>query len=374
MPKGYLATTPGEAENIFLKLGNKACVVKAQILTGGRGKSGGVKIAETSQGVRKVANDILGAEIITRQTGSTGIRVKEVLVEEAVSIARELYLAFIIDTRQSSPVLVASTEGGVEIEEIASTFPEKIIKEEVDPYFGIHGFQLRRIASTLGIPITLFKSFSNFVTGLFSIFVEKDCSLLEINPLALTTDDNLCALDVKIDIDDNSLYRQHDILETNKIDNGESLETKAFNCGLSYIKLDGNIGCMVNGAGLAMATMDIIKLFGMVPANFLDVGGDASVEKVKSAFEIILSDKRVKGALVNIFGGIVKCDVIAKGIVQAVNEVNIDVPLVVRLEGTNKHLAEEILKASELKIVSANSMKDAAEKIVNEVKKCEHIS
>ena len=374
MPRGYVAFTPEEAQNISLKLGGKKCVVKAQILAGGRGRGGGIKIAETPQHVRKSAGEMLGKKIITHQTDSNGICVKEVLVEEAVSISSELYLAFIIDTRQSSPVLVVSTEGGVEIEEVASKFPEKIIKEKVDTCFGIHGFQLRRIASILGIPVTLFKSFSDLVTGLFSIFIEKDCSLLEINPLVLTNSDNLCVLDVKIDIDDNSLYRQHDIFETNKIDNEKSLEAKAFNSGLSYINLDGNIGCMVNGAGLAMATMDIIKLFGMVPANFLDVGGDASVEKVKCAFEIILSDKKVKGILVNIFGGIMKCDVIAKGIVQAINEVDINVPLVVRLEGTNKDLAKEILKASELKIVSANSMKDGAEKIVNEVKKREHIS
>ena len=369
MPLGKVATTPDEAVDVFRELGRKPCVVKAQILTGGRGKSGGIKIAETEEEVKATASKILGSTIVTHQTGSTGIRVCKILIEKAVSITREFYLAFAIDHSSASPVMIASAEGGMEIEEIAVNAPGKIIKEKVDPLFGIHTFQLRRVAARLGLHQTLFHDFSNLTRDLFKIFIDKDCSLLEINPLALTNDDKLCALDVKIDVDDNALFRQTNIAENREFEEHEAIEAKAFKYGLSYINLDGNIGCMVNGAGLAMATMDIIKLHGMAPANFLDVGGDAHVEKVRQAFELILSDKKVKGVLVNIFGGIMKCDVIANGIVQAVNEVDIHVPLVVRLEGTNEKEAKRIIKDSGLDIISASTMQETAEKIVQAVNK-----
>ncbi|MGR3319894.1 MAG: ADP-forming succinate--CoA ligase subunit beta [Candidatus Anammoxibacter sp.] len=367
VPQGKVVTTPDEALNVFLELKRKPCVIKAQILTGGRGKSGGIKIAGTEEEVKTAASNILGSTIVTHQTGSTGIRVCKILIEEAISIAKEFYLAFAVDHSSESLVLIVSAEGGVEIEEIAIKTPEKIIKEKVDPRFGIHEFQLRRIATRLGLHKTLFHDFSNLTRNLFNIFVDKDCSLLEINPLALTKEGKLCALDVKIDVDDNALFRQNDIAKTKEFEEHESIEAKASKYGLSYINLDGSIGCMVNGAGLAMATMDIIKLHGMAPANFLDVGGDAHVEKVKQAFELILSDKKVKGVLVNIFGGIMKCDVIAKGIVQAVNDVDIHVPLVVRLEGTNENEAKRIIKDSGLDIISANTMQETAEKIIQAV-------
>lgn len=368
VPKGNVASTPDEAADVFYELENRPCVVKAQILAGGRGKSGGIKIARTIEEVKAAADEILGSTIVTRQTLSIGMRVSRVLVEEVVSIARELYLAFVVDRDLASPALIISTAGGMEIEEIAVKLPEKIIKERVDPLFGIHLFQLRRIARMIGLHNAIFEDFAGLLANLFNIFIEKDCSLLEINPLALTTDNNLCVLDVKIDIDDNALFRQGDVVKIKEFEEREVLEAKAFKYGLSYISLDGNIGCMVNGAGLAMATMDIIKLYGMAPANFLDVGGDAPVEKVKQAFELLLADKKVKGVLVNIFGGIMKCDVIAEGIVHAANEVNIKVPLVVRLEGTNESRAKRILKDSGLNIISANGMMEAAEKIVEAVK------
>lgn len=364
VPQGNVASTPDEAKNAFYELGSKPCVVKAQILAGGRGKSGGVKLATTQEETGVAAKEILGATIVTPQTGSKGISVKKVLVEETVSIDKEFYIAFIIDRSTANPVLIISTEGGMEIEEIAAESPQKIIKEKIDPFFGIHGFQTRHIARTFNLHGDGFKKLSNLLTNLFYVFCEYDCSMLEINPLALTTDGNLCVLDVKMEIDDNALYRQHYIASHKEFDDPDSLEARAFKYELSYINLDGNIGCMVNGAGLAMATMDIIKLHGGSPANFLDVGGDAPVEKVKHAFELILADKNVKGVLVNIFGGIMKCDVIAKGIVQAANEMDFKVPLVVRLEGTNVEIAKEIIKESGLNIISANGMEDAADKIV----------
>lgn len=368
VPNGYVVSSFDEAKKAFLSLEKKPCVIKAQILAGGRGKSGGVKIAHTEDEVKRSAKEIIGSTIITSQTGETGIEVKKVLIEEIVPIDKEFYMAFVMDRVSESPLLIVSTEGGVEIEEVAAKSPKKIHKERIDPLFGIHGFQSRRIAKALQLRGTLVKDITNLLNDLLRVFKEKDCSLLEINPLALTTDNKLCALDIKIDVDDNALYRQHDISILKEFDDPDSLEAKAFEYELSYINLDGNIGCMVNGAGLAMATMDIIKLHGGEPANFLDVGGDAPVEKVKLAFELVLADKKVKGILVNIFGGIMKCDVIAKGIVQAVHEGYITVPLVVRLEGTNVNIAKDILENSGLNIISADSMKDAAEKIVRLVK------
>ncbi len=364
VPKGIVASSVNEAINGFRDLGGKPCVVKAQILAGGRGKGGGVKLAETEETVRCVANEILGSTIVTHQTGPSGICVEKVLVEESVSIDKEFYLAIVVDRTASSPVLIVSSEGGVEIEETAVKLPEKIIKEIIDPAFGIHEFQSRQIAKALSLEGACLKKFSKFIASLFKIFYESDCLLLEINPLALTADGHLCALDVKIEIDDNALFRHDELVDANKCDDRDSLESKAFKSGLSYINLGGDIGCMVNGAGLAMATMDIIKLHGGVPANFLDVGGDASVEKVKYAFGLILADKRVKAVLVNIFGGIMKCDVIALGIVQAVKEIKSLLPLVVRLEGTNVEIAKDIIKNSGLDIIYANGMEDAADKVV----------
>lgn len=364
VPNGKVASTPDEAKNAFYELGSKPCVVKAQVLAGGRGKSGGVKLTKTEEETRAIAKEMLGSTIVTKQTGEKGISVKKVLVEETIDIDKEFYLAFVIDRSSASPTLIISTEGGMEIEEIAVKSPEKIIKEKIDPLFGIHGFQARHISQTLKLSGTSSKKLSQLLTNLFKLFYEQDCSMLEINPLALTTDGSLCALDIKIEIDDNALYRQNEIASHKEFEDPDSLEAKAFKYELSYINLDGYIGCMVNGAGLAMATMDIIKLHGGEPANFLDVGGDAPVEKVKHAFELILSDKNVKGVLVNIFGGIMKCDVIAQGIVQAANEINFKVPLVVRLEGTNVDIAKEIISKSGLNIITANGMEDAANKIV----------
>ena len=369
VPRGGIAGTPDEAVNAFHKIGSKPCVIKAQILTGGRGKSGGIKFAAKEQDVKDASNQLLGSTITTHQSDGAGIEVNKVLVEEAVNIAREIYLAIILDRYSESPMLIISTEGGMEIEEISAEFPEKIIKERIEPLFGIHKFQIRRIAKALDIEQTMFSSFSTILSRLFKAFSENDCLLLEINPLIITGNREFCAIDAKISIDDNALYRQVEIAQWREFEKHEEREAKAFEHGFSYISLDGNIGCMVNGAGLAMATMDMIKLFGMTPANFLDVGGNATVEKVKHAFNLILSDPKVKGVLVNIFGGIMKCDTIATGITEAVHDININIPLVVRLEGTNEDLAKKILKDSNLKIILADGMQDAAEKIVMEVRR-----
>ena len=369
VPQGCIASTPGEAVNAYHKIGRKPCVIKAQILTGGRGKSGGIKFAAKEQDVHDLSNQLLGSTITTHQSGGTGIQVDKVLVEEAVNITREIYLAIILDRRSESPMLIISTEGGMEIEEISVKCPEKIIKERIEPLFGIHKFQIRRIAKSLNIEQAMLASFSTILAGLFKAFIENDCLLLEINPLVITENREFCAIDAKISIDDNALYRHEEIAQWREFEKHEEREAKAFEYGFSYISLDGNIGCMVNGAGLAMATMDMIKLFGMTPANFLDVGGNATVEKVKHAFNLILSDPKVKGVLVNIFGGIMKCDTIATGITEAVRNVNISIPLVVRLEGTNENLAKKILNNSDLKIISADGMQDAAEKIVMEVRR-----
>jgi succinyl-CoA synthetase beta subunit len=364
VPRGKAISNGHDAPKIFQEIGINRCVVKAQVLAGGRGKGGGIRFATTSAEAQSIAAGMLGAHLVTRQTSPKGIEIKYVLIEEAVPIKKELYLAITIDRSLQTPMLIASAEGGVEIEEVAKKSPDKIIREPIDIFFGVHPFQIRRIASKLGISGISSARLNNLVTNLFSAFVHNDCSLLEINPLAVTADDGLCALDAKMDIDDNALYRHEEFEQMSQYQDLSPVEVLAKKYRLSYISLDGNIGCLVNGAGLAMATMDIIKLHGGEPANFLDVGGDASLEQVTQAFKIILSDSKVKAILINIFGGIMKCDVIASGIVQAIQDVGIHIPLVVRLEGTNVDIAKKILANSGLSIIPAKDMKEAASLVV----------
>ena len=365
--RGEVVTDADEAAEIYNQLGVKKCVIKAQILAGGRGKGGGVKIVETLDEVKDYTSGIIGSRLVTVQTGKEGIEVKKVLIAEAIDIERELYLAISIDRSTSKITIISSTEGGTEIEEVASKTPQKILKEQIDPMTGIQDSQARQIALNLNLAGPLLTKASNLLINLFKVFVENDCSLLEINPLILTPDEEIFALDIKMDIDDNALFRHKEFQEIDNISEDKSAEKMASEAGLSYIGLDGNIGCLVNGAGLAMATMDIIKLHGGSPANFLDVGGDAPVERVTTAFEIIFTDSKVEGVLVNIFGGIMKCDVIAEGIIHAIEKVNIKVPLVVRLEGTNVEIARKILDNPDLHIIFADSMKDASEKIIKAV-------
>jgi succinyl-CoA synthetase beta subunit len=365
--KGEVVTDAEEAAKIYNQLGAKRCVIKAQILAGGRGKGGGVKIVETLDEVKGYTSEIIGSRLITAQTGKDGIKVNKVLIAEAIDIKKELYLAISIDRSTSKITIISSTEGGTEIEEVASKAPQKIFKEQINPILGIRDFQARQIALNLNLTGPLLTKASNLLKNLFKVFVENDCSLLEINPLILTPNEEIFALDIKMDIDDNALFRHKEFQEIDNISEDKSAEKMASEAGLSYIGLDGNIGCLVNGAGLAMATMDIIKLYGGSPANFLDVGGDAPVERVTTAFEIIFTDPKVEGVLVNIFGGIMKCDIIAEGIIQAIEKVNIKVPLVVRLEGTNVEVARKILDNPNLNIIFADSMKDASEKIIKAV-------
>jgi succinyl-CoA synthetase beta subunit len=364
VPQGKVISSSDDAPEVFREIGCASCVIKAQILAGGRGKSGGIQFVNTPSAAQTSASRMFGSSLVTHQTGLKGAEIKYLLIEEAVSIKKELYLAITIDRSLQMPVLITSTEGGMEIEEIAGHTPEKIIREPLDILFGIHPFQLRRITSKLGISTTSSSKFTNLLIKLFDVFVKNDCSLLEINPLVITSSDELCALDAKIEIDDNSLYRHPEFEQFTQYQDFSQAEVLAREYRLSYISLGGGIGCLVNGAGLAMATMDMIKLHGGEPANFLDVGGDASLEQIIQAFEIILSDYRVKAILVNIFGGIMKCDVIASGIIQAVKEVGIHVPLIVRLEGTNVDAARKLLNESGLNIILAKDMKGAADAVV----------
>ena len=364
---GEVVTGAEEAAKVYNQLGAKRCVIKAQILAGGRGKGGGVKIVETLDEVKEYTSEIIGSRLVTVQTGKEGIEVNKVLIAEAIDIKKELYLAISIDRSTSKITIISSTEGGTEIEEVASKTPQKIFKEQIDPVLGIQDSQARQIALNLNLTGPLLTKASSLLKNLFKVFVENDCSLLEINPLILTPDEEIFALDIKMDIDDNALFRHKEFQEIDNLSEDKSAESMASEAGLSYIGLEGNIGCLVNGAGLAMATMDIIKLHGGSPANFLDVGGDAPVERVTTAFEIIFTDSKVEGVLVNIFGGIMKCDVIAEGIIHAIEKVNIKVPLVVRLEGTNVEIAREILDNPDLHIIFADSMKDASEKIIKAV-------
>ena len=365
--RGSVAYTPEEAEAAAKELGGPVWVVKAQIHAGGRGKGGGVKIAKSIEEVRQLADQMLGMTLVTHQTGPQGRVVKRVYVEDGCEIDRELYLGAVIDRATSRVTIMASTEGGVEIEEVAAKTPEKIIKVAIDPATGFMPFHGRKLAFGLGLKRGEVKKAGAFMAGLYRCIVERDASLVEINPLVITKGGDVIALDAKMNFDSNALYRQPEIMELRDLDEEDPHEIEASRHELNYIKLDGNIACMVNGAGLAMATMDIIKLYGGEPANFLDVGGGATKERVTAAFKLLLSDPNVEGVLVNIFGGIMRCDVIAEGVVAAAREVNLTVPLVVRLEGTNVELGKQIMSASGLAIMPADDLADAASKIVEAV-------
>jgi succinyl-CoA synthetase beta subunit len=367
VPRGRVAITPEEAGAAAREFGG-VCVVKAQIHAGGRGKAGGIKLAKTPAEAEERAKELLGKKLVTHQTGPQGREIKRVLVEEGLQIKREMYLAVVLDRSLSRPCILASAEGGVEIEEVAEKSPQKILKEIVDPAVGFLAFQGRRLAYRLGLPHEQTGSLVSLLSGLFRAFTDLDCSLVEINPLVATGEGKLVALDAKMNFDNNALYRHPDVSALRDLAEEDPKEVEASNLGLSYIALDGNIGCMVNGAGLAMATMDIIKLYSGEPANFLDVGGGATKDKVTEAFKILLSDKKVKGVLVNIFGGIMRCDVIAQGIVEAAREIRVQVPLVVRLQGTNVEQGRKILMESGLAINPTETMAEAAEKIVRAVK------
>jgi len=365
VPNGKVAFSVEDAVEAAKELGTQVCVVKAQIHAGGRGKAGGVKVAKNLDEVRTYASEILGKTLVTHQTGPEGKEVKRLLIEEGCDIKKEYYIGLVLDRATSKVVLMASEEGGTEIEEVAEKNPEKIFKEVIDPVVGLTGYQARRIAFNINIPKNLVGQAVKFMMSLYAAFVEKDCSIAEINPLVVTGDGRVMALDAKLNFDANALYRQKDIVAYRDLDEEDAKEIEASKYDLSYISLDGNIGCMVNGAGLAMATMDIVKHYGGEPANFLDVGGGATTEKVTEAFKIILSDQHVKGIFVNIFGGIMKCDIIANGIVEAAKQVDLSVPLVVRLEGTNVALGKEILRNSGINVTAAESMADGAKKIVS---------
>ena len=364
VPNGKVAFSPDEAVKIAKELGSNVTVVKAQIHAGGRGKAGGVKIAKNLDEVRSYAKELLGKILVTHQTGPEGKEVKRLYIEEGSDIRKEYYLSFVLDRATSRVTLMGSEEGGMDIEEVAEKTPEKIFKEVVDPVTGLTPFQARRMAFNMNIPANLVNKAVKLMLGLYDAFIDKDASIVEINPLVVTGNDEVVALDAKFNFDGNALYRHKDILELRDFDEEDPKEIEASKYDLSYIALDGNIGCMVNGAGLAMATMDTISYYGGSPANFLDVGGGATAEKVTEAFKIILSDPKVKGIFVNIFGGIMKCDVIAKGVITAAKEVGLEVPLVVRLEGTNVERGKQLLNESGLNIVAADSMADGAQKIV----------
>ena len=367
VPRGRVAETPLEAKSAALELGGR-CVLKAQIHAGGRGKAGGVKLAGSAEEAEKKAGEMLGKKLVTHQTGPQGREVRRLLVEEQLNIDREFYLAMVLDRALSRVSVIASEEGGVEIEEVARRSPEKILKEAIDPVVGLLPFQCRRLAYDLGLAGAQAGALAPILQGLYRAFVELDCSLAEVNPLLQTREGKLVALDGKMNFDNNALFRHPEINALRDLDEEDPRESEASELGLSYIALDGNIGCMVNGAGLAMATMDIIKLYGGEPANFLDVGGGATKDRVTAAFKILLSDRRAQGVLVNIFGGIMRCDVIAQGVVEAAREMRVAVPLVVRLQGTNVDLGKKILSESGLAIIPAETMAEAAEKIVKAVK------
>lgn len=369
VPEGRVAFTAEEAVEKAKELNSDVYVVKAQIHAGGRGKAGGVKIAKSLSEVETYANELLGKQLVTHQTGPEGKEVKRLYIEEGCDIQKEYYVGFVIDRATDRITLMASEEGGTEIEEVAAKTPEKIFKETIDPVIGLSPFQARRIAFNINIPKESVNKAAKFLLSLYNVFVEKDCSIVEINPLVTTGDGDVLALDAKLNFDDNALFRHKDILELRDLEEEDPKEIQASKYDLSYIALDGDIGCMVNGAGLAMATMDTINHFGGNPANFLDVGGGATKEKVTEAFKIILGDDNVKGIFVNIFGGIMKCDVIAEGIVAAVKEVELTLPLVVRLEGTNVKRGKEILNESGLAIEPAATMAEGAQQIVKLVKK-----
>ncbi len=370
VPQGNVAFTAKQAVKVAKdKVGGNLWVVKAQIHAGGRGKGGGVKIAKSLEEVQELANQILGMNLVTHQTGPEGKIVKRLLIEQGVNIEKELYVGITLDRAISKNVVMVSTEGGMEIEKVAAETPEKIVKETVEPDLGLQPFQARKLAYALGLSGVQHKNAVKFLMGLYKAYVQSDCSLAEINPLVVTKEGDVIALDAKMNFDDNALYRHPDILEYRDTDEEAPLEVEASKFNLNYIKLDGNVGCMVNGAGLAMATMDIIKLAGGEPANFLDVGGGANKETVANGFKIILSDPNVKAILINIFGGIVRCDRVAQGVIDAAKEMEINVPIVVRLEGTNAEEAGVLLRDSELNFEVAQSLKEAAEKVTSVLKK-----
>ncbi|MFZ3354716.1 MAG: ADP-forming succinate--CoA ligase subunit beta [Xanthobacteraceae bacterium] len=367
-PRGIAAFSVEEAEKAAKDLGGPVWVVKAQIHAGGRGKAGGVKVVKSIDDVKREAARLLGSTLVTHQTGPHGKQVRRLYIEDGSAIDREYYLSALIDRATSRVAFVASTEGGMEIEEVAHAHPEKILSFSIDPATGFMPYHARRVAQALGLSADLTKQAGSVLPKLYAAFLAKDMSLLEINPLVVTKSGQLICLDAKIGFDDNALYRHPDIAALRDLHEEDEKEIEASKYDLNYVALDGTIGCMVNGAGLAMATMDIIKLYGMAPANFLDVGGSATKEKVAAAFKIITSDPNVKGILVNIFGGIMKCDVIAEGVVAAVRDVGLRVPLVVRLEGTNVALGKEIIAKSNLDVTSGDDLDDAAQKIVKAVK------
>jgi succinyl-CoA synthetase beta subunit len=364
VPRGIVARTPDEAERAARELASGVVVVKAQIHAGGRGKGGGVKLAKSPEEAAAIARQMLGMKLVTHQTGAEGREVRVLLIEEGLPIDKEFYLGIVLDRASGRPVFMAASAGGMDIEEVAAKTPEKIMKETIDPAVGFRSFQARKLAFGLGIPADLVNQAVKFMQALYGAYEQMDASLVEINPFLLTKDGRLIALDAKINFDDNALFRHKDFLELRDLNEEEPLEIEASKFDLNYIKLDGNIACMVNGAGLAMATMDIIKLAGGEPANFLDVGGGASQERVEAAFRILLADENVKAVLINIFGGIVRCDMVARGVVEAAKNLGIKVPVVVRLEGTNVEEGQRVIRESGMNFTVANGMQDAAEKVV----------
>ncbi|HEY0082054.1 MAG TPA: ADP-forming succinate--CoA ligase subunit beta, partial [Pyrinomonadaceae bacterium] len=364
VPRGIVAHTPEEAFNAATELGTDVVVVKAQIHAGGRGKGGGVKLAKSPEEARDVASQILGMNLVTHQTGPEGRQVRVLLVEEGLPIDKEFYLGIVLDRASGRPVFMASSAGGMDIEEVAAHTPEKILKETIDPAIGFRPYQARKLAFGLGLPADLINQAAKFMQTLYTAYEQMDASLLEINPFLLTKDKRLMALDAKVTFDDNAMFRHQDFAPLRDFNEEEPLEIEASKFDLNYIKLDGNIACMVNGAGLAMATMDIIKLAGGEPANFLDVGGGASQERVEAAFKILLADENVEAVLINIFGGIVRCDMVARGVVGAAKNLGLSLPVVVRLEGTNVEEGQRVIRESGLNFTVAKGMQDAAEKVV----------
>ena len=364
VPRGIVARTPEEAEAAARELGTDVVVVKAQIHAGGRGKGGGVKLAKSPEEAREIAAKMLGMKLVTHQTGPEGTEVRTLLVEEGLPIDKEFYLGVVLDRQSGRPVFMASAAGGMDIEEVAAHEPEKILKEAVDPAVGFRPYQARKLAFGLGLPADLINQAAKFMQTLYAAYEQLDASLLEINPFLLTKDKRLIALDAKVNFDDNAMFRHKDFADLRDLNEEEPLEIEASNFDLNYIKLDGNIACMVNGAGLAMATMDIIKLAGGEPANFLDVGGGASQQRVEAAFRILLADPNVRAVLINIFGGIVRTDMVARGVIEAAKSIGVSVPVVVRLEGTNVEEGRRLIAESGMNFTVAAGMKDAAEKVV----------
>ena len=364
VPRGEVAFSPADVAAIARRLGGDIVVVKAQIHAGGRGKGGGVKLATSPEEAEHLAKQMIGMTLVTHQTGPEGKKVGRVLIEEGLQIARELYLSIVIDRATARPVVIASAAGGMDIEEVASSHPEKILREYIDPGTGIVAFQARKLAFGMGLDLAAAVKLVKLLDAVYRAFIETDASMIEINPLILTKSGDLLALDAKVSFDDNALYRHPDIRDLRDVTEEDPLEVEASKFSLNYIRLDGNIGCMVNGAGLAMATMDIIKLAGGEPANFLDVGGGANAEQIKNAFRILIADKNVKAVLINIFGGILRCDVLAQGVIAAVTELGVSVPIVIRMEGTNVEEGKRMLRESGLNFVTADSMGEASEKVV----------